>query len=154
MNRPLWQPALSIIISSLILAFILTELALITVTFGLTTAVAVSLMVSKRRRYIRSIAPTKRSLGMTLLIIMLFFATVISLAAKHLAGPIFSCIALTTFFCLSLIPAITDAVASSSSMRFKPRIYSQIIASIIAGGLLVMFYLGINLLEVVGIIGS
>jgi len=145
MKPIIWQSVVSLIFASLILSLINHTLAIITVTVGIGSAFSTSMILYQKRRYIRSLTITHRKIGIIIFIIIVFFSVIVSIVVKELMTPIISCLTISTFIPASFLPSITESLSKSNEMRFKPKIYSELLASLIVGLMLVLFYIGINI---------
>ena len=154
METSVWQSAVALLTSALILLPISWEYAYITFTVGLSTAISVALMTHKKRRYLRPLVMTRRRIGTILFLTTIFLSIAISIAFSELAGPIMTSLTISAFMPVSTLPKLTEAIYDSPEMRFRPKVLSEFLAAVAVGGLITMVYLGINILGVILLLGG
>jgi len=154
MNSDLWQSAASLLVAALILSFISHEYSALILAVGMPSAAASSLIRSKERRYLRRIGLSPRRAGLAIFLALCLVCGAVSAALPPLAGPILSCLTISAFLPATFLPSISSAIAGSPEMRFRPRVESELLASVVVGILVALFYLGVNVLGVFSLIGG
>lgn len=151
-----WQPAVSILIAVLISALVDLRLAFILLFLGLPASFSSYFMAyGGRRRYLRTITPTGRSVAVVFFVTLLIIVVVVTAALRdRLGGLLITIFTLSSIFSVTVTPSFTRVLKSSPSLRFRGEAWSELLASILSGLILAGFFIGIDLLGVVSIIFS
>jgi hypothetical protein len=149
----LWQPALPILIAFLISALVDLRLAFILLFLGLPASLSsYSMAYGGRRRYLRTITPTGRSVAVAFFVTLLIITVAVTVALRDkLGGLLVTVFTLSSIFSVTVTPSLTRTLQSSPSMRFREKAWSELLASVLSGLILGGFFIGINLLGIISI---
>lgn len=142
MESIVWQSAVAILVASTILALVSVEHAVAMSTVGLGVAVSRALMLAKKRRFLRSIYMTGRDVGVMVLAVAITLSSIVLIVEPALLRVVLPSMMFSMLLPGSMIPAFTKTISYSSTMRFKPKAYSELLAAMLVGLVLAGIYLG------------